>query len=48
MAEERLGHEISDEDARKVDALMTKATVTVEIDGETFESSSDDEDEDAE
>jgi hypothetical protein len=41
-AEERLGHEISDEDARKVDTLMTKATVTVQIDGTTFESANDD------
>jgi hypothetical protein len=43
MAPERLSHEISQEDAEKVYQLMTKATVTVEIDGTMFESANDDE-----
>lgn len=31
MADEHLGHEITDEDAKKVNALMARARVTVEF-----------------
>lgn len=47
MAEDCIGREISDEDAKKVWDLMVKATVSVVIGGVEFEGQ-DDDDEDGE